>query len=461
MELRHNQRVGARFALEKKRAALFMRPGQGKTRTALAIIEGILDENPHARVLVLAPKRVIEHSWTAEMKTDAPHLWDMAALVDGAPKERLAAYDAAMDSGPSITLSSHTVIDTIPLTYLPDAVILDELSSYKNWNTKRTKAARRLTAASTYVVGLTGTPAADSYEGLWSQMRLIDKGESLGGYKSHYMQAYFTPSYTLPNGAPVGWKLKEGAEGKIHDRIRPRVYAPEEDLSIRPSIQINPRHGSVPVKVEKIIKRLARDGVMYVGTSEEDKETILYESPAARVSAARQMSGGAVIAGVSDGSKAGTTIVVHHEREDMLRRTLKDHGSRHALIVYNYRAELEAIRRVIPGVKDARDKGAIESWQASELQYMTLHPQSAGHGLNLQHGGDTIIWYTLPVSNELWEQTNARLARPGGSKQVSVEPILLTGTPDQALFDVLMKKGLTQAELLREVVTNYLGEDDV
>lgn len=442
LPLRDVQSQAVSFAKGRKRCAWLLRPGQGKTLAAIALIRDLLSSGEAQSVLVLAPIRVAHKAWVDELKKWAPEI--DYVLVKGSPAER-----AKLLASPApVKIVSHTVIDTITELVSPDVVILDELSSYKSGTTKRTKAAVKITMTARYVVGMTGTPAADSYLGLWSQMKIIDGGARLGKFFSHYRERYFRPTATLPTGQPVGWELKYGCDKEIQEKLADITFTPEEDLSIRPEIVEDPWHAEVAGTTGKMIRRLQRTGVVDLTpyTEGNEKLELLAETPAQKLNLTRQLSAGTVKTDIGP-------VSVHTARRQALLDCLERFRDENAVIAYWYQNDLEDIKSVLPDAVDVREPGAIDYWNTGGIKHLTLHPQSAGHGLNLQHGGRMLVWYTLPLSCELWQQTNARLARPGGGKKVGVIPLILDKTSDSVLLSALKGKQKTERELLAALET--------
>ena len=440
------QQTAIDFILSHKSAALLLDMGLGKTVITLTALKELLDAGEVKHILVAAPLRVARDTWPQELAKWA-HLQGITfAVATGTPKQRTEAI---------CRKAQITVINRENLPWLVsqrwpvsfyDCLVLDELSNYRNITCKRSKAALRIAQECGRVIGLTGTPAAKGLADLWSQYRILDGGECLGKSYMGFMRRYFTPYYHKYRGDIEAWELKEGAEEHIYQAIAP----------ITLSMQAID-HLTMPEKIESSVHVQLPPGArsIYDGM----RANLALSLPEGSISAKdcrvltgklQQLANGTIY------DDEGNAFDVHAEKIDALEQLLQEAAGRPVLIAYNYRHDLERIAKLLwyggynYGVLD--DERSIAAWCRGELEVGLIHPMSAGHGLNLQSGGATIIWYGLPWSLELYQQTNARLYRQGQqSKAVVIRHIIADDTIDERILAVLKKRGSTQQALIDAV----------
>lgn len=425
-------------------AAILLGCGLGKTSIALTAIDDMLHDTFEIRkVLVVAPIRVAKVSWPDEIqKWD--HLSDLRySVAVGTKEERLAALKADAEVYIINRENLPWLIESTSFDY--DMVVLDELSSFKNWQSKRFRAFMKIRPRLKRVIGLTGTPSSNGLMDLFAEYRCLDMGERLGRLIGQYRNAFFKPDRC--NGPIVySYKPLPGAEDEIYRRISDiTISMKSTDLLDMPEL----------VSSEYLVSLNDTEWENY----ENLKTDLILRLPEGEVTAANaaalsgklsQMANGAVYA--DDGS----VTVIHDRKLDALEDIIESANGSPVLVAYWYRHDLERIERRLHAlhIPFARiDKpDSIERWNSGEFPVMLIHPASAGHGLNLQYGGSTLVWFSIPWSLELYTQTVDRLFRQGQkSGTVSVIHIVTKGAIDERILKALSTKDRTQAALINAV----------
>ncbi len=437
------QKYATDFILTHPIAAVFLEMGLGKSVITLtALFDLILDQFLIRKVLVIAPLRVARDTWPLEIKK-----WDHLSgltysVAVGNESERRRALMRAAD----IYIINRENVDWlitksgIPFDF--DMVVIDELSSFKSHQAKRFKSLLKARPSVKRIVGLTGTPSSNGLMDLWAEFRLLDLGQRLGRYISHYRAAYFTPD---KRNAEVifSYKPLSGAEDAIYQRISDVTISMKScDYLKLPECVIN----EVPVVMDDkemaVYDRFREDMV----TKIRDKE-IDAANAAVLSGKLLQMANGAVY----DEEKVSCHI--HDRKLDALEDLIEGANGKPVLIAYWYQHDAERIRARFP-VREIRTSKDIEDWNAGKISAAIIHPASAGHGLNLQAGGSTLIWFGLTWSLELYQQTNARLHRQGQKDTVVIHHIIAKGTIDEDVMKTLRKKEKTQNALINAVRAN-------
>lgn len=436
LKLHDYQEVAREHLRANPRAGLFLDMGLGKTATCLMTLG-----REHLPVLVVAPKRVAEEVWPVEVPKWRPDL--SVALAAGTPAKRRKALQSGADI---IVIGRDNIADAVPMARTWRTIILDELSSYKTKASARWRAANKIIRASNapYVWGLTGTPSPNGLLDLWAQVHLLDGGERLGRNLSGFRSRYFTPGRQLPTGVITSWDIRPEADAKIHQLIDDICLAMETDGRIDlPPVTFN--EVTVPLSSATLLayRTLKRDfivdldmlgGIHSAGTA------------AAVSNKLSQISAGFIYDDEGDGYD-----IVHHDKVRALREIVDGTGAP-VMVFYRYRAEREMIQRAMPELVHTLDEpGAVARWNAGELPVLLSHPASAGHGLNLQHGGCTIVWTSLPWSLEEWNQANKRLHRQGQDQPVIIHMLMSPYTVDFAVKQALDGKEDVQSALLRHL----------
>ena len=427
-------------------AAVLLDMGLGKTSITLSAIADLLfDSFEVHRVLVIAPLRVARDTWSAEIDKwdDFRHLQYSVAV--GTEAERLTALQRPADIYIINRENVHWLVQESGIPFDYDMVVVDELSSFKNHQSKRFKALMQVRPKIKRVVGLTGTPASNGLMDLWAEFKIIDLGQRLGRFISQYRQAYFTPDRM--NGPIVySYRPLPGAEEEIYDQISDITISMKSTDHLRmPELISSEYKVFLNGKERKAYDRLKQDLILDL----PDKE-ITAANAAALSGKLCQLANGALYA------DSGEIATIHSRKLDALEDLIEAANGKPLLVAYWYRHDLDRIterlhERHIPFSRlDSAE--SIKRWNRGELPVALIHPASAGHGLNLQSGGNAIVWYGMTWSLELYQQTIGRLWRQGQTAEtVVVQHIITAGTIDENILRALRAKDRTQAALIAAV----------
>jgi SNF2 family DNA or RNA helicase len=440
------QEYALKFILNSKAAGIFLDCGLGKTVITLtAIAELMHNRFEISKALVIAPLRVAENVWDVEAKKWG-HLKHLrVAKVLGSEKKRIQALNTNADIYVINRENTKWLVDYYKKDWPFDMLVLDELSSFKSHRAKRFKALRKVRPLCKRVVGLTGTPAPNGLIDLWAQVYLLDSGQRLGKTISGYRERYFLPDKRNQH-VIFSYKPREGAEEAIYKKLSDIcISMKNRDYLTLPERMDNILGINLPPKVLEQYRQLERD--LLLPLLEGD---IVAGSAAVLTNKLLQITGGAVY---DEGKKVQ---ILHDEKLKALEDLVEAANGKPVLVYYNYRHELERIQkqflcRVLDTAKD------MEDWNKGEIPVMLAHPASAGHGLNLQNGGSTIIWFGLPWSLELYQQANARIHRQGQKNTVVVHHLVAKETIDEDVMQVLAKKQAGQEALLQAVKARVRG----
>lgn len=438
------QQYACNHIMDHQASGLFLDMGLGKTITTLTAIDNLLFLGDVNKVLVIAPKRVAEDTWSTEVdKWD--HLKGLRiSKVLGTPKQRINALESDAD----IYVINRENVDWLVANYFNswkfDTLIIDELSSFKSSKSKRFRQLKKVRPYFKRIVGLTGTPAPNSLIDLWPQMYLLDGGKRLGKTITGFKQQYFSPG--LSNGYVVyNWNLKDGAEETIHNKIGDICISMKaEDYLDLPERIDNKIELSLPEGAKKKYKQFEKELVMEIG-----EEDITATNAAVLTGKLLQMSNGAIY------TENRAVVEIHQEKLKALLEIIEAANGKPVLIFYNYQHDLSRILdyleinnlkgKVLEGSED------IARWNKGQIQILLTHPASAGHGLNLQYGGNIIVWFGLTWSLELYQQANARLHRQGQKESVIINLLITKGTVDEDVMRALENKEVNQNILLEAV----------
>ena len=432
------QTYATRFLLEHPVSCLMLDCGLGKTvLTLTALWELVLDSFDIGRVLVIAPKRVAENVWVQEIRK-WEHLTGLTAVrVLGSEQDRRSALN---------TPAFLYIINRENVTWLVknrrwdfDMVVIDELSSFKSHQAQRFKAMRKVRPLVTRIVGLTATPAPNSLMDLWSEMCLLDMGQRLGRYIGGYRERFFVPD-KRNREIVYSYKPREGAEDKIYELISDICISMKaKDHLQMPELMTNRVTVSMSPKEREVYDRLRRDMVTELNGEELDAV-----NAASLSSKLQQMASGAVYG--SDHQ----TVVLHSRKLDALEDLIEAANGKPLLVAYWFHHEHDRLHERF-ACRDINTAEDIAAWCAGEIPVGLIHPASAGHGLNLQSGGSTLVWFSLTWSLELYEQLNDRLWRQGQEHTVVIHHIISDGTIDEDIMSALARKDVGQ-NALRDAV---------
>ena len=422
-------------------AAVLLDMGLGKTVISLTAIAGLLFDSFEAhRVLVIAPLRVARDTWPAEIEKWA-HLQLLTySVVVGTAKERRAALMQRAD----ITIINREnlawLIEESGFPFDYDTVVIDELSSFKSHQSKRFKVLMRIRPMVKRIIGLTGTPSPNGLMDLWSEFKLLDMGQRLGRFITQYRNAYFMPDKR--NGDIIySYKLVSGAEDEIYRRI--------SDITI--SMKATD-HLKMPELISSEYEVRMSDGE--AERYERLKRELVLQLPGGEVTASNAASLSGKLSQLANGAiydDNGDVIAFHERKLDALEDIIEAATGKPMLVAYWFRHDLQRIRKRFT-VREIKSSDDIAEWNRGNIPIAVIHPASAGHGLNLQAGGSTLIWFGLTWSLELYQQTNARLWRQGQSaRTVVIQHIVTKGTIDERILKALQAKDKTQAALIEAV----------
>lgn len=421
-------------------AAVLLDMGLGKTVISLtAIVDLLFDSFEVHRILVVAPLRVARDTWPAEIEkwSHLQHLTFSVAV--GSVKERRAALMSSADITIINRENLQWLIENSGIPFDFDMVVIDELSSFKNHQSKRFRALLKARPKVKRIIGLTGTPSSNGLMDLWAEFRLLDMGERLGRFIGLYRTTYFKPDKR--NGQVIfSYKPLPGAEEAIYSIISDITISMKSTDHLKmPELLINQQEVLLSDSEKERYEELKRDLVLQ--TPDGD---ITAANAAALSGKLSQMANGAVY---DDDEEI---LEIHDRKLDALE-DLIEAASKPILVAYWFRHDLQRIKKrfIVREIKSSQD---IADWNTGKIPIAVIHPASAGHGLNLQSGGSTLIWFGLTWSLELYQQTNARLWRQGqSSKTVIIMHLITKGTIDEQILKALSEKNLTQQSLIDAV----------
>ena len=434
------QAFATEFILTHPISAILIQMGLGKSVITLnAIYDLCLDSFYIRKVLVIAPLRVCSGVWPAEIqKWD--HLKGLTySVAVGTETERRAALQQTTDIHIINRENVQWLIEESGLPFDYDMIIIDELSSFKSHQAKRFKSLMKVRPLVQRIVGLTGTPSSNGLMDLWAEFRLLDMGKRLGRFITHYRDEFFQPDKR--NGMQVfSYKPRPGAEEEIYRRIGDiTISMKSTDYLQMPECLMNEARVTLSDNERKDYDTLRKELVLTLGDEEIDAV-----NAAALSGKLCQMANGAVY------SEDKRSIHLHDRKLDMLEDLIEGANGKPVLVAYWYKHDLERIRKRFK-VREIKTTGDIDDWNAGAIPVGLIHPASAGHGLNLQAGGSTLIWFGLTWSLELYQQTNARLWRQGQTDTVVIHHIITQGTIDEQIMKALQSKDKTQAALIEAV----------
>lgn len=437
------QSYATEFILSHPISAVFLEMGLGKSVITLsAIFDLCLDSFLVCKVLVIAPLRVARDTWPAEInKWD--HLKGLSySVVVGTEKERI---DALKKQSTLYIINRENVDWLVHKSGIPfhfDMVVIDELSSFKSYGAKRFKSLLKVRPSVKRIVGLTGTPSSNGLMDLWAEFRILDLGQRLGRYISHYRNTYFKPD---KRNAQIifSYKPLPGAKDEIYKQISDiTISMKSTDYLKMPEYVSNEVFVTLSEKEWKVYSEFKEDMVANLGDEEIDAVNAAVLS-----GKLLQMANGAVY------DSENKAHVIHDKKLDALEDLIEGANGKPVLVAYWYKHDLERIKDRFP-VKQIQSSKDIEDWNDGKIPIAVIHPASAGHGLNLQSGGSTLIWFGLTWSLELYQQTNARLYRQGQRDTVIVHHIITKNTIDEDVLLALTKKEKTQDALIDAVKAN-------
>ena len=408
--------------------------------TLSAISDLLFDSFEVHRVLVIAPLRVARDTWPTEIQKWS-HLRSLTyAVAVGTLKERKAALMQRADITIINRENLQWLIDDSGFPFDFDMVIIDELSSFKNHKAKRFKSLMKVRPYIHRIIGLTGTPSSNGLMDLWAEFKLLDKGQRLGRFITQYRMNYFIPDKR--NGEIIySYKPLPYAEDAIYQRISDITISMKSTDHLKMPELISTQY-------EVALSDAERDRY------ENLKQELILQLPDGEITAANAAALTGKLSQLANGaiySDTGEIMEFHDRKLDALEDIIEAANEKPLLVAYWFRHDLARIKNRF-NVREIKTSRDIADWNAGKIPVAVIHPASAGHGLNLQAGGSTLVWFGLTWSLELYQQTNARLWRQGQqSHTVVIQHIITKGTIDERILKALSKKELTQSALIDAV----------
>jgi|DEB0MinimDraft_10_1074344.scaffolds.fasta_scaffold03433_8 SNF2 family DNA or RNA helicase len=437
---RHNlhkyQERAVDFILKQERCMLALEMGLGKSVSTLTAISDMLDGFTANKVLVIAPLRVANSVWAQETR-----LWEhlrhlRVSVATGSNKARREALSLDADIYVINRENVPWLVENYGRRWDFDVVVIDESSSFKNSQSKRFKALRKMLPNIDSVILLTGTPSPNGLLDLWAQMYLVDYGERLGRTLTNYKQRFFEADYWGRKFEP-----RKGSEEQIHALLTDKIIhmSAEDYLDMPDRIDLSVRV-ALPSKVAEGYQDFERTMLAEL----DDGEEVEAATAAVLANKLMQYANGALYTDPN-----GNWSETHAAKLDALSEIVEDNEGETILVAYNYKSDLARLLKRFPQAKllDKRQE-TIDAWNRGDIPMLLAHPASAGHGLNLQKGGALCVWFGLNWSLELYQQFNARLHRQGQTRPVRVVHILAENTIDERVMGVLGNKDATQKNLL-------------
>ena len=425
-------------------AAVLLDMGLGKTVISLTAIADLLFDSFEAHhILVVAPLRVARDTWPAEIEK-WEHLQHLTfSVVVGTPKERRAALMAGADITIINRENLQWLIESSGFPFDYDMVVIDELSSFKNHKSKRFQALMKVRPKVKRIIGLTGTPSSNGLMDLWAEFKLLDMGQRLGRFITQYRNDYFLPDKR--NGQIIySYKPMPYAEDAIYRKISDMTISMKSTDHLKMPELVSSRYE---------VKLSEAEAQRY----EDLKQELILQLPEGEVTAANAASLTGKLVQLANGAiynDDGDIVEFHSAKLDALEDLIEAANGKPLLVAYWFKHDLQRIKQRFD-VREIKSSKDISDWNSGKIPVAVIHPASAGHGLNLQAGGSTLIWFGLTWSLELYQQTNARLWRQGQTAgTVVIQHIVTKGTIDERILKALSLKELTQNSLIDAVKAN-------
>lgn len=439
-----------------RKCAIWAGVGLGKTATTLTAINGLLQENNthvHSslidKVLIIAPLRVAKYVWPVEI-TKWEHLSGLTCtVIRGTATQR----KKLLNSPAPIHIINKEMVQWLVgemsdrKEWPYDCVVIDESSAFKNPRSQRFKFLKKANHRITRMIQLSGTPASNGLLDVWSQMYLLDNGDRLGRTFTVYKDIYFDSDYMGYN-----WTLKQGSKERIYEKIKDKCLTlKKEDYLELPPCNKNIIMLTMADDFARRYKELEREFILVM-----ENEAVTAQQAGVLSNKLLQFCGGAVYAdgNIEDGvflqsiNASKSWITVSTEKIDALREIVDELSGDPVLVAYNYRHELTRLKEAFPRGREIVSENDINEWNKGEIPIMFVHPASAGHGLNLQHGGNNLVWFSLTWDLETYDQLNGRLDRQGQTKPVFIHHLVFRDSIEERILQRLENKHITQNDLL-------------
>lgn len=438
------QRYAVEYIKSHPVAAVLLSMGLGKTSISLTAINDLLfDSFEIHKVLIIAPLRVASVTWSAEIEK-----WEHLKILKysvavGTEAERLTALNAQADIYIINRENVQWLIEKSGVPFDFDMLVVDELSSFKNHQSKRFKALMKVRPKVKRAVGLTGTPSSNGLMDLFAEFKLLDMGARLGRFIGQYRNAYFSPDKR--NGQIIySYKPLPNAEQQIYEKISDITISMKSTDHLKmPELISTQYEVELSEEEKKKYEELKKDLILQLPDGE-----ITAANAASLTGKLSQMANGAVY------SDDESILEIHQRKLDALEDIIESANGKPVLVAYWFRHDLERIKKrfAVREIKTSRD---IADWNNGSIPVAVIHPASAGHGLNLQSGGSALVWFGITWSLELYQQTNARLWRQGQTAEtVVITHIIAKGTIDERIVKALKMKDTSQSALIDAVKAN-------
>ena len=440
------QQHASELIIKNPIAGLFLEMGLGKTVSTLTAVNELLNDYfDYHKILVIAPLRVAEDTWSTEIDKWQHTKALTISKVLGTQAQRLRALGQEADIYVINRENVPWLVEHYKKKWPFDFVIIDELSSFKSPTAQRFRALKKVRPLVKRIVGLTGTPAPNGLLDLWAQVYLLDRGERLGKTFGEYRDRYFEPARVGKNAqgrlVTFSYQPKLGAEEEIYERIGDICISMKAKDWLDMPERIDIEH-KIKLKdsAMKAYKQLEKEYILQMESGD-----IEATSAAVLTNKLLQLANGAAY------DEHGQAREIHEQKLEALEDIIEGANGKSVLVFYAYKHDLSRIEKRFKEAKKLEGSEDIKRWNAGEIPMLLVHPASAGHGLNLQHGGHIVVWFGLTWSLELYQQANARLHRQGQRENVMIYHIIAEGTVDEQVLTSLTNKDATQESLMQAV----------
>ena len=438
------QEYAVKFIESHPISALFLDMGLGKTSITLSAINNLLfDSFEIHKVLTICPLRVARNTWCDEIKK-----WDHLSnikysIVVGTEKERISALNEKADIYIINRENVDWLVNKSGYKFDFDMIVIDELSSFKNHQSKRFKSLMKIRPKVKRIVGLTGTPSSNGLMDLFAEFKVLDLGERLGYFIGQYRNTYFKPDKT--NGAIVySYKPLPNAEDSIYEKISDITVSMKASEYLKmPELVISNYKVEMSDNEKKQYDEMKKNLICEIKDGE-----ITVSNAGSLSNKLSQFANGAVY------DDEQNIVEIHSRKLDALEDIIESMNGKPLLVAYWYKHDLQRIKKRFD-VREIKTSKDIADWNKGKIPVALIHPASAGHGLNLQQGGSTLVWFGLTWSLELYQQTNGRLYRQGQKNTVVIQHIVTKGSIDEQILKALERKNKTQEDLIEAVKANF------
>ncbi len=434
--------------LKVKKLGLFLDMGLGKTVTTLTAVKELkYNRFQVRRVLIIAPKKVAEGTWTKEAaKWDHTKMLRVSPVL-GSQTKRIRALNTPSDLYIINRENVVWLVDYYRNAWPFDMVVVDESSSFKSHSAKRFKALASVGSYIDRLVELTGTPSPNGLDDLWAQVFLLDGGERLGKRYTQFRERYFQPDKRGADGMVYSYEVKPGSEGSILERISDICISMKaEDYLQLPDITYHEIPVELDSKASKAYYEMEREMVLALP---EDEEEISVTSAAALSNKLLQLANGAVY------DEDHSVHEVHGCKVEAFMELIESLQGKPALVFYNFQHDrtriLKALEKTGLRIRELKTTQDEDDWNARKIDILLTHPASSAYGLNLQQGGNHVIWFGLTWNYELYTQANKRLHRQGQEEKVIIHHLICSGTRDGDVMEALKRKDDVQSWVMESL----------